>query len=136
MEDGDGFAMHGGEGSRGEGLWSGLHERKVDDENFHCALVESRYTEEVDVVISQCHHRLISSRVCSGILCYLICRVSGQVWLLHVNPGYRRRLGSLKGTHIKGIEFGLGIGIKNIGVMVENGCKVGRVKWTCLGCLG
>jgi len=88
------------------------------------------------VIFSERHHRLVSSRVCSGNLYCLVGGISGQVWLLHVDPRYRRRLGGFEGTHIKGEEFAVGIGIKDIGVMVENGGKVGRVELAWLGLLG
>jgi len=96
----------------------------VDNKNLCCALVVSRYSKEVDVVLSECHDRLVSGRVCSRDLYCLIGGISGEVWLLHVDPRYRRRLGGFEGTHIKGKELSLGICIEDVGVMVENGGKV------------
>jgi hypothetical protein len=62
--------------------------------------------------------------------------VSRQVWRLHISPRDCRRLGSLEGAHIKGVEFCVGIGIEDVGVMVEYGGKIGMVKMTWRGFLG
>jgi len=80
LKDGDSFSVHGREGSWAESLWSRLDGGVVDDENLYGALVESRYIEEENVVFSERHHGLVSSRIRTRCLHFLIGSMNGQVW--------------------------------------------------------
>ena len=87
------------------------------------------------MIFSERDDGLVSSRICSRILHGLIGGMGRQVWFLYISPRNRGRLCSFKRTHVEGIQIGVGVRIEDIGVMVENGCKVGRVKLTWGGFL-
>jgi hypothetical protein len=85
----------------------------------------------MDMVLGKGHDRSVTIRILPRRLGSLISLIDGQIRFLHVCP--RNWFpGSLQRTHIEAVEFGIGVGVKDVGVVVEDGVKGGwggRVEW-------
>ena len=81
--------------------------RTVNDEDLRVTLINVGNIEEVDVVLSERHDRLVVGPVRR---------------LLDVGPRNGGRVGSDLALHIKEVQFALvGDGVEDVGVMVKNG---------------
>ncbi len=79
----------------------------------------------MDMILGKGDDRLVTIRILPRRLCSLITLIDGQIRFLHVCPRYWFFPGSFQGTHIEAVEFRIGVGVKDVGVVVEDGVKGG-----------
>ena len=79
----------------------------------------------MDMILGKGHDRLVTIRILPRRLGSLISLIDGQIGFLDVCPRYWCFLGSLQRTHIEAVEFAIGVGVKDVGVVVEDGVKGG-----------
>ena len=85
----------------------------MDDEDLGIACGGTRDVQEMNVVLSKCHNRLVR--------CIIRC-------FLDVGPGETTGVGRLKVAHVKEKQLALGESIENIRVVVENGIVGGYIE--------
>jgi len=79
----------------------------------------------MDMVLGKGHDRSVTIRILPRRLSSLIRVVDRQIGFLDVCPRYGFFLGGLQRTHVETVEFGIGVGVEDVGVVVEDSVKGG-----------
>ena len=95
----------------------------MDNENLETPGVQARHSQEVNMVLGKGHDRLITIRILPRRLGSLISIIDRQIRFLYVCPRYGCFLSSGQRTHIEAVESSIGVGVKDVGVVVEDGVK-------------
>lgn len=95
-----------------------LHERIVYDEDLGFTSWNPRNTQKVDMVLREGHNGLVRVRGFPG------CKVG----CLNVNPRNGFGRGGFQESHVEPEEFLVGIGVKDVGVVIEDGTYVGGIE--------
>ena len=85
----------------------------MDNEDICFSSLVARYVKEVNVVLSQCHHRIVTG----GVGC-----------LANVNPSKGCRVGRSHLSEVKEVKLAIGQSIEDVGVVVEDGFVAGGVE--------